>query len=119
MLQHVSIETRPSDVDACVRFYGLLGFEPVDPPPALADAATWVEREGTQVHLLLSESPVVPPSGHHAVVVEDYDAVIGSLRAAGFEPDPRREHWGAPRSFVRDPAGHVVEVMATPPPRHD
>ena len=118
MLQHVSIETRPGDVEACVRFYELLGFRRVDPPPALASLATWVERNGTQVHLLLSEDPVVPPSGHHAVVVDDYEATIAALRAAGVEPDPRREHWGAARAFVRDPAGHVVELMAAPPPRH-
>ena len=28
---------------------------------------------------------------------------------------PAREHWGSPRCFVRDPAGHVVEVMAFRP----
>jgi catechol 2,3-dioxygenase-like lactoylglutathione lyase family enzyme len=119
MLQHVSLETRPADARACVRFYELLGFTEVEPPPSLADRATWVERDGTQVHLLLADDPVVPPSGHHAVVVTDYDTTLGSLRAAGFDPEPRPEHWGAPRSFVRDPAGHVVELMATPPPRHD
>jgi catechol 2,3-dioxygenase-like lactoylglutathione lyase family enzyme len=117
MLQHVSIETRPADVDACARFYELLGFRRVDPPPSLADRATWVERDGTQVHLMLADDPVVPPSGHHAVVVEDYEATLAALREAGFEPEPRDEHWGAPRSFVRDPAGHRVELMAAPPPR--
>ena len=119
MLQHVSIETRPADASACVRFYELLGFQEVEPPPSLAGRATWVERDGTQVHLLLTDDPVVPPSGHHAVVVTEYDATLELLRAAGFDPEARREHWGAPRSFVRDPAGHVVELMASPPPRHD
>ena len=50
-----------------------------------------------------------------AVVAPDYAAVTEALRAAGFEVEPRPEHWGAPRSFVRDPAGHRVEVMAAPP----
>ena len=31
------------------------------------------------------------------------------------DPQPREEHWGSPRCFVRDPVGHVVEVMAFPP----
>jgi catechol 2,3-dioxygenase-like lactoylglutathione lyase family enzyme len=118
-LQHVSIETRPGDVEACVRFYELVGFRRVDPPPSLADRATWVERDGTQVHLMLADDPVVPPNGHHAVVVSDYEAKLAALRDAGFDPEPRKEHWGAPRSFVRNPAGHRVEVMAAPPPRHD
>jgi catechol 2,3-dioxygenase-like lactoylglutathione lyase family enzyme len=118
MLQHVSIETRREDADACVRFYELLGFERVDPPPSLAEHATWVERGGTQIHLLFADDPVIPPSGHYAVVVGDYEGALERLRDAGFEPDRRREHWGAPRSFVKDPAGHVVELMAAPPPRH-
>jgi catechol 2,3-dioxygenase-like lactoylglutathione lyase family enzyme len=119
VLQHVSIETRPADVEACVRFYELVGFRRVEPPPSLADRATWVERDGTQVHLMLSDDPVVPPEGHHALVVEGYDRVLAALRDAGFDPEPRSEHWGAPRAFVRNPAGHRVELMSAPPPRHD
>ena len=56
------------------------------------------------------------PAGHLAVVVEDYDATIGRLRDQGFEVDPRPQHWGAPRAFVRDPAGNRVELMSAPPP---
>jgi catechol 2,3-dioxygenase-like lactoylglutathione lyase family enzyme len=116
MLQHVAIEVRSDDVDACVRFYGLIGFRQVDPPESLRDRATWVEREGTQVHLMLAGDPVVPPSGHHAVLVEDYDATLARLLEAGFDPEPRDEHWGCPRSFVRNPAGHRVELMQCAPP---
>lgn len=119
MLQHVSIETTPADAEACARFYELIGFRRVEPPPTLAGRAVWVERGGTQIHLLLADDPVVPPKGHHAIVVEDYGAALAALRAEGFEPEARDEHWGAPRSFVSDPAGHVVELMAAPPPRHD
>jgi catechol 2,3-dioxygenase-like lactoylglutathione lyase family enzyme len=117
MLQHVTIEVTEDQADACVRFYALLGFERVDPPPSLAGAATWVERDGTQVHLMTVDDPVVPPRGHHAVLVNDYDATLTALRDAGFDPDPRKEHWGSPRSFVRNPAGHRVEVMAGSPAR--
>lgn len=119
MLQHVSLEVRPADAARCAAFWGLLGFRRVEPPASLAGGATWVERAGTQIHLLHSDAPVAPPRGHVAVVTEDYEGTIAALRAAGFEPDPRREHWGAPRSFVRDPAGHRVEVMAVPPPTND
>lgn len=116
MLHHVSVETQPSDVRACVAFYELIGFSEVDPPDGLAGIATWVERAGTQVHLLHSADPVVPPAGHLAVVVDEYDATVARLRSAGFDPAPSEQYWGAPRSFVRDPAGHVVELMAAPPP---
>ena len=60
---------------------------------------------------------MAPPEGHVAVVAADYDATLERLRAAGFEADPRPEHWGSPRSFVRSPGGHRVELMAEPP--HD
>jgi catechol 2,3-dioxygenase-like lactoylglutathione lyase family enzyme len=117
MLQHVTIELAADQMDACVGFYALLGFERVEPPESLAGRATWVERAGTQVHLMPVDAPVVPPSGHHAVLVDNYPAAIAALRDAGFDPEPRREHWGAARSFVRNPAGHRVEVMAGSPAR--
>jgi catechol 2,3-dioxygenase-like lactoylglutathione lyase family enzyme len=117
MLQHVTIELRAEQVDACVEFYALLGFQRVDPPESLRGRATWVERDGTQVHLMPVDDPVVPPSGHHAVLVSDYESTFAALRDAGFEPEPRREHWGAARSFVLGPAGHRVEVMAGSPAR--
>jgi catechol 2,3-dioxygenase-like lactoylglutathione lyase family enzyme len=117
MLQHVTIEVTAAQVGDCVRFYGLLGFQEVEPPESLSGRATWVERDGTQVHVMPVDEPVVPPSGHHAVLVRDYEATLAALRAAGFDPEPRKEHWGAARSFVRNPAGHRVEVMAGSPAR--
>ena len=115
MLQHVALEVRRDSVPRCVEFWRLVGFELVEPPASLADRATWVQRDGTQIHLLYSDDPTVPPGGHAAVVVADYPGTLARLREAGFEPDPRREHWGAPRAFVREPAGHRVELMAAPP----
>jgi catechol 2,3-dioxygenase-like lactoylglutathione lyase family enzyme len=115
-LQHVSLETRRVDADAEIAFWALLGFDEVQPPPGLVGVASWVAREGTQIHLLYADEPVVMPQGHVAVVAPDYDATVGRLGDAGFAVQPAREHWGASRGFVRTPAGHVVEVMAAPPP---
>ena len=113
MLQHVSIETRPGDVDACVRFYELIGFRRVEPPPSLAERAAWVERGGTQIHLLYAEEPAVPGAGHTAVVVEDFERTFSTLEP--FSPERRTAHWGAARAVVTSPAGHRVEFMAAPP----
>ena len=115
MLQHVSIEVRPDQVDACVAFWKLLGFEQVEPPETLR-RFTWVERAGTQIHLMPFEDPVTTARGHAAVVVEDYEDALARLRESGFDPQPGSEAWGAPRSFVRDPAGNHVELMSAPPP---
>ena len=115
-LQHVSLETRPGDVEDEVRFWALLGFERVEPPGALAERATWVQSGATQIHLLLADEPTVMPKGHVAVVCPQYVETADALSAAGFELEERPRHWGAARMFVRSPAGHLVEVMAAPPP---
>jgi catechol 2,3-dioxygenase-like lactoylglutathione lyase family enzyme len=115
MIQHVSLETRPGDVDAELAFWALLGFERVEPPGALLERAAWTQRAGTQVHLLFTDDPVVPPRGHVAVVPDDYAATTRRLEDAGFELDPRPRHWGAPRVVVHSPTGHRVELMAEPP----
>lgn len=115
MIAHVAVEVREADVEACLRFWSLLGFEQVQPPAALAARAAWVQAGATQVHLLYAAEPVVALEGHVAVVVDDYDATLAALREAGFEPVRRREYWASPRSFVRCPAGHRVEVMAFAP----
>ncbi len=115
MIHHVALETRHDDVPACAAFFRLLGFGDVQPPESLRDRAAWLQRGPTQVHLMFSDHPTIPRAGHLAVVVDDYEGTIAALRDAGHHVEPRREHWGSPRSYARDPAGHVVELMAFPP----
>jgi hypothetical protein len=114
-LQHTAIETRPGDAGALVAFFALLGFGEVEPPEPLRGRTRWVQRDGTQIHLLLTDEPVVPPQGHVAVVAPGYEATIAALRAAGHEVADRARYWGAPRAFATAPGGHRVEVMAAPP----
>ena len=116
MIQHVALEVQERDVDACVRFWALLGFARVQAPDALAARSTWVQDPGgTQIHLLHTSQPDVPPEGHVAVVVRDFDATFAALREAGFEPQERTRYWDSPRAFVRSPGGHRVELMAFAP----
>ena len=115
MLQHASLEVRRDQVDDCVGFWRLLGFEQMTPPPKLRDRFTWVERAGTHIHLIPVDEPVTARDGHVAVLADDYEGALSALRDAGFEPRAGENAWDAERSFVRDPAGHLVEVMAAPP----
>ncbi len=115
MLQHVGIELPSADVDRAVEFFTLLGFARVEPPPALRDGFTWLERDGTQIHLMHEEQPTVPPRAHLAVVVPDFETTLARLHEHGFETWPGREHWGAPRAHAVAPGGHRVELMAAPP----
>lgn len=114
-LHHVALETAPADREALVRFFALLGFAEVPPPKSLFGRTRWLQRDGLQIHLLFADDPVAPPKGHIAIVERDYDQALERLRAAGFEPEPRAEHWDARRCFVAAPGGHRVEVMAAPP----
>ena len=106
-LQHVSLEVRRDAVPAEVEFWALLGFTPVEPAGTLAEVAAWVQRGATQIHLLFDEEPVVPPSGHAAVVAEDFDATIAALREAGFDPAGAHAPLGR-RARVRPHARRVT-----------
>lgn len=116
MLQHVTIETAPADLDASVAFYALIGFVEVVAPAGISGRARWLQCGGGQIHLLATERPTIPSHGHLAIVAAEYEATLDALRSAGHAPAPRAEHWGAPRAYVRDPSGHLVELMAAPPP---
>jgi catechol 2,3-dioxygenase-like lactoylglutathione lyase family enzyme len=114
MLHHVGIEVVPADIEAAVGFFELLGFERVEPPAPLREF-TWLERAGTQVHLMPEEVPTVPSPGHLAVVVDDFEATFARVREAGFEIERKREHWDEPRALAIALGGHRVELMAAPP----
>ena len=75
----------------------------------------WFEREGTQVHLILTESATAPVLGHAAFVAPDFAETIAALADAGFEVQESRELWGERRAFVLAPSGHRMELMAAPP----
>jgi catechol 2,3-dioxygenase-like lactoylglutathione lyase family enzyme len=125
MIQHVTRAIPPSLLDDCVRFYGLLGLHEVPVPDSLAGRAVWLEpaaapadpgRRAPVVQLhLMPAADAQPAAGHVAFVLADYEATIALLTDAGHEVEPRAEHWGSPRAYVRDPASNLVELMAHAP----
>jgi catechol 2,3-dioxygenase-like lactoylglutathione lyase family enzyme len=114
MLHHVGIEVAPAEIERTVELWQLLGFELVEPPETLREF-TWLERGGTQIHLMPTEVPIVPGRGHTAVVVADFERTFAALEGSGFAVERRSEHWGVPRAFTYTPDGHRVELMAAPP----
>jgi hypothetical protein len=116
VLQHVSIEVPPEEAERTLEFWRLIGFDRVDAPEVLGDRILWVEREGTQVHVILTEGHTAPVLGHSAVVVPDHAEAKERLREAGFQVEDSRQLWGADRAFAIAPGGHRVELMAAPPP---
>ncbi|HSO98290.1 MAG TPA: VOC family protein [Solirubrobacteraceae bacterium] len=116
MLHHVTREIAPELLERTVDFYALLGFTEVPTPPGIGDRARWLEREGTQIHLMPVDG-AQPGPGHLAVVLPEYGRRLARLRAAGHAVEDRQPHWGAPRAYARDPAGNLAEVMESPPRR--
>jgi catechol 2,3-dioxygenase-like lactoylglutathione lyase family enzyme len=116
VLQHVSIEVPPAEVDRAVEFWSLVGFERVESPEALGGYVTWLERAGTQVHLIHTDAATVPVLGHAAIVVDDFASALERVAEAGFEVEESRRLWGARRAFAVAPGGHRVELMESPPP---
>ena len=115
MLHHVSLEVPPGEADRSIEFWRLLGFEEVDSPEPLGDSVRWVERDGTQIHLILTEGHNAPALGHAAVVAPDHAEAKRRLRGAGFQVDDSRELWVTDRAFAIAPGGHRVALLAAPP----
>ncbi|MEU7800969.1 VOC family protein [Micromonospora arborensis] len=71
------------------------------------------ERPEVQLSLMTEDAtaPVVPVL---SVEVTDVDASHRAARAAGAEivHDLTDESWGVRRFFVRDPSGHVLNILA-------
>ena len=117
MIQHVSFEVGPDQLDACIEFYELLGFRRVATPAKLAHFVTWLERDGDQFHLLQLPETSHMSAGHAAVALgDDYEPARTRLRDAGHPVNDHEQYWGSPRSFARDPAGNLVELMRFAPP---
>jgi hypothetical protein len=84
VLQHVTLETTPAQAARFGELLEAIGFEPVAVPPALADDYRWFAAAGTQVHLALTEDPMVPTIGHAAFVVAPLAPAADRLRELGF-----------------------------------
>jgi catechol 2,3-dioxygenase-like lactoylglutathione lyase family enzyme len=117
VLHHVSLEVAPSEVDRTIEFFELLGFTVLPAPDSIAPFVSWLESDGTQIHLIHTPEPTTPVLGHPAVVAPEFEATVSRLREAGFEVEGADELWGEARAFALMPSGGRVELMAAPPAR--
>ena len=86
MLQHVTLEVRPDQVRDCVRFWELIGFTELLPPPTLRDRFTWVGLHDTHIHLVPMDEPAIADQGHYAIVADDPEAALAALREPASTP---------------------------------
>ena len=52
MIQHATREVVPTQLDACIDFYGEIGFTRVPQPAPLEGRAVWLEHRQSQIHLM-------------------------------------------------------------------
>lgn len=111
-INHVGLPV--SDRAASIAFFsGLLGLE-IIPHQIEGNSLVWTRAEdGAMVHL------IEPPSGnvadsrtHVALQVDDIDAALEAVRAAGIEltSGPGERHNGQRYFFVDDPDGNRIEI---------
>jgi catechol 2,3-dioxygenase-like lactoylglutathione lyase family enzyme len=108
------------DVDAVLPFYAALGFREVDrwgPPFAIVERqglALWLAGPGTSAARPMPDGAKPAPGGWNRIVIEvdDLDATIGRLRAAGarFRNDPIAGPGGR-QVLAEDPSGNPVELF--------
>lgn len=108
-IHHVSINV--SDTERALAFYhGVLGMELL-PRPDFSFGGAWLDAgNGGQIHLI--EGDVPPDLGQHvAFRVDDVDATIAQLRAAGVEVSGAKPVGDTRirQAFARDPDGNLLE----------
>lgn len=78
----------------------------------------WITTVGSQASMRVQASFAAEggsgtPVPALSIEVDDLDAVLAAVRAAGhpLEYGPAEEPWGVRRFFVRDPAGTLVNIL--------
>ncbi|MDQ1396567.1 MAG: glyoxylase family protein [Acidimicrobiaceae bacterium] len=108
-VHHVSINV--ADVDEAVAFYtGILGLTVRgDRPVDLGVEGAWLDAGGQQVHLIKADLPS-SQGQHFALLVADLDATVDELRSAGLKVSDPSPVGAARQSFLKDPAGNLLEL---------
>jgi catechol 2,3-dioxygenase-like lactoylglutathione lyase family enzyme len=116
---HVSFSV--ADLAASQHFYGtVLGLTEI-PRPAMGLGGAWYGAGNTEVHLIVKPdgidvgtppSKLTPVADHAAFQIDDYDAAVAQLRGAGLDVLETNAKLG--QLWVRDPDGHVIELIVPP-----
>lgn len=112
-LHHVNVVVPPGETGSVLPFYAdILGLTRVGKPArGVAPEGAWFDiAEGTQVHVS-ERVGARHADAHFGLVVDDFDAVLRRLGAAGAEWTEQADLFGGRRGFTRDPAGNRVELL--------
>lgn len=109
-LHHVSLNV--TDLERSLKFWvDRVGLVPL-PRPDLGFGGAWLGAGEQQVHLLAIGGVPADTGQHFAVAVDDLDAAVAHLRAAGVEvSEPVALPTGARQCFCHDPDGNRLELQ--------
>lgn len=113
-LHHVNIVVRPGETDQLVGFYTeVLGLQAVDKPAeGTSPGGAWFDISDThQLHISERSDAVMHDDMHFGLVVDDFDATLARLEAAGAPWQPQADLFGGRRGSTRDPLGHRIELL--------
>lgn len=112
-LHHVQVVVAPGRTEAVVGFYELLGLTRVaKPAEGVAASGAWFDLPDGRTQLHVSERDGSRhPEQHFALAVDDLDALVGALTAAGHRWTARPPIEGARRAMTADPEGNAVELV--------
>jgi catechol 2,3-dioxygenase-like lactoylglutathione lyase family enzyme len=115
-LDHVQLAMPNGGEREAERFYqDLLGLGRVPKPPALAArGGCWFANEAVQIHVGVDPDFVPARKAHPALVVEDLDALVATLRDGGRSVRFDDELPGVRRCYVDDPFGNRIELIEAP-----
>jgi catechol 2,3-dioxygenase-like lactoylglutathione lyase family enzyme len=113
-LHHVNIVVLPGETDQLVGFYTeVLGLRRVDKPSQGTTAGgAWFDiNDSNQLHISERADAVMHDDMHFGLVVDDFDAVLQRLAAAGAPWKAQADLFGGRRGSTRDPLGNRIELL--------
>ena len=115
-IHHVQLAMPAGKEEEARAFYsGLLGLPEVPKPGASAvRGGAWFESDGVRIHLGVEPGFCPARKAHPALLVEDFDETVRTLRASGVEFTAAEPLDGRPRCHIADPFGNRIELMQVP-----
>lgn len=113
-IHHVQLAMPQGGEEAARRFYaGVLGLSEVPKPENLAKrGGCWFQRGDVKVHHGVMQDFRPATKAHPAFVVDDLNQLRVRCDAAGFACVDDQPLDGFERTFVFDPFGNRIELMA-------
>ena len=113
-IDHVQLAAPPGCEAEARRFFGeLIGLEELEKPESLhARGGVWFRVGAQQLHVGVEQQFAPARKAHPAFAVSRYDELLARLRAAEVAVTDDASIPGVRRSFVADPWGNRIELVA-------